>query len=126
MTEALARLLERNASEVFGERDRARRRLAIAEIFAGDCSFFDAEGRADGQDAIDAKAEGILGGAPPEFELRPTGPAEVIHDLGRVRWGFGPPGAPPAVTGTDIAVFAGGRIRALYTFLDPTPPLEDR
>jgi hypothetical protein len=28
------------------------------------------------------------------------------------------PGQPCVVTGTDIAVFEHGRIRALYTFLD--------
>jgi hypothetical protein len=29
-----------------------------------------------------------------------------------------PGGAPPVVTGTDIAVFEHGRIRSLYAFID--------
>ena len=120
MSQALARLMERNVSEVFGERDPARRKAVIDEIFTEDCAFFDAEGRATGRDAVDAKAEGILGDAPPEFAFAMAGPAEVIHDLGRVRWEFGPPGGPPAVRGTDVAVFAEGRIRRLYTFIEPT------
>ena len=121
MSNALGRLLERNVSEVFGERDPARRRLAIQEIFTEDCVFFDAEGHATGRDAIDARAGGILRDAPPEFVFRTPGPAEVIHDLGRVRWQFGPPGASPVVTGMDFAMFADEKIRALYTFLDRTP-----
>jgi hypothetical protein len=35
-----------------------------------------------------------------------------------LRWQLGPAGAPPVVTGTDIAVFEHERIRGLYTFLD--------
>jgi hypothetical protein len=50
--------------------------------------------------------------------FRAAGPAQVNHDLGRLRWHLGPAGAPSVVTGTDIAVFEHGRIRALYTFLD--------
>jgi hypothetical protein len=42
----------------------------------------------------------------------------VIHDLGRLRWQTGPVGAPPVATGTDVAVFANGKIRALYTFIE--------
>jgi hypothetical protein len=42
----------------------------------------------------------------------------VNHDLGRLQWHLGPAGAPPAVTGMDVAIFEHGRIRALYTFLD--------
>jgi hypothetical protein len=34
-------------------------------------------------------------------------------------WGFGPTGQKPALTGLDVIVSNTGRIRALYTFLDP-------
>jgi SnoaL-like domain len=118
MNSTLGHLMERNASEVFGQRDPVRRKHAIRELFTEDCAFFEAEAQAAGRDAIDAAAESILRQSPPEFVLRAVGPAEVIHDLGRLRWELGPPGAPPVVTGMDVAVFAEGRIRVLYTFLD--------
>jgi hypothetical protein len=54
----------------------------------------------------------------PGFVFRAAGPAEVNHDVGRLQWHLGLPGAPPVVTGMDIAMFQKGRIRSLYTFLD--------
>ena len=37
--------MERNLLEVFGQRDSARRAVAIAEIYTADCTFFEAEER---------------------------------------------------------------------------------
>ena len=110
-------LMERNLIEVFGQRDFARREAAIAEIYTTDCTFFEADERIVGRNALNAKVEGILQEAP-GFVFRATGPAQLNHDLGRLQWRFGPAGAPPVVTGMDVAVFEHGRIRALYAFLD--------
>ena len=117
MSNALGRLMEKNLIEVFGQRDSARRMIAIAEIYSAECTFFEAEERTVGREALNAKIEGILQEAP-GFVFRAAGPAQVNHDLGRLRWHFGPAGAPPVVTGMDVARFEQGRIRALYTFLD--------
>jgi hypothetical protein len=117
MSNTLRPLMVRNLLEVFGQRDSARREVAIAEIYAVDCTFFEAEERIVGRDALNAKVERLLLEAP-GFVFRAAGPAQVNHDLGRLPWHFGPTGAPPAVTGMDVAVFEHGRIRALYTFLD--------
>jgi len=63
-----------------------------------------------GRDAISAKAERLLWEGP-GFLLRATAPAEVVHDLSRVRRQFGPPGAPAVVTGemgkrdTELKIF---------------------
>ena len=117
MSDTLGPLMERNLLEVFGQMDSARRAVAIAEIYTANCTFFEAEERIVGRDALNAKIERILGEAP-GFVFRATGPAEVNHDLGRMQWHLGPAGAPPVVTGMDVAIFEHGRIRALYTFLD--------
>jgi hypothetical protein len=109
--------MERNLLEVFGQRDSARRAAAIAELYTADCTFFEAEEEVTGRDALNAKVGSILKDAP-GFVFRAVGHAQINHDLGRLRWQFGPAGAPPVVTGTDIAVFEHGRIRALYAFLD--------
>ena len=117
MSDTLDNLMEKNLIEVFGQRDFARREAAIAEIYTADCTFFEADERIVGRDALNAKIELILREAP-GFVFRATGPAQLNHDLGRLQWHFGPAGSPPVVTGMDVAVFEHGRIRTLYTFLD--------
>jgi hypothetical protein len=117
MSDTLDDLMEKNLIEVFGQRDFARREAAIAEIYTADCTFFEADERIVGRDALNAKVERILQEAP-GFVFRATGPAQFNHNLGRLQWHFGPAGAPPVVTGMDVAVFEHGRIRALYAFLD--------
>lgn len=120
----LGQLMERNLSKVFGERDPGRRRRAIAELYAEDCALYDTEGESIGQAAISERVEGILGESPAGFTFSPVSPAEVIHDLGRLRWQTGPAGAPPVMSGMDLAVFANGKIRTLYTFIE-TPVAAD-
>ena len=117
MSDTLGSLMEKNLSDVFGQRDSTRRAAAIAELYTADCTFFEAEERISGREALNAKIGSILKDAP-GFVFSAAKPAQVNHDLGRLPWQFGPAGAPPVVTGTDIAVFEHGRIRALYTFLD--------
>ncbi|MDX6630470.1 MAG: hypothetical protein QOH00_2716 [Gaiellales bacterium] len=118
-TSALGRLMERNVSEVFGERDPDRRTRAIAELYSHDCALYDADGESLGQAAISDRVARILDESPQGFAFRLVGSAEVIRDLGRLRWESGPAGAPPAVRGMDVAVFTNGRIRRLYTFIEP-------
>ncbi len=109
-------LLERNLLEVFGQRDSARWAEAIAEIYATDCTFYEAEGKIVGRDALNAKIGSILEEAP-GFVFSCT--AWAGKSRSRPLAGhFGPPGASPVVKGMDVALFGHGRIRALYTFID--------
>jgi hypothetical protein len=121
----LGRLMERNVSEVFGETDPGRRTRAIAELYAEDCAFYDAEGESIGQTAVSNHAGRILDESPPGFAFSVVGAAQVIHDVGRLRWQMGPSGAPAVVSGMDVAVFADGKLRTLYTFIE-TPVGADR
>lgn len=109
-------LMNANLLDVFAERDRERRRAAIARTYAPDVAFNDPEGAVVGHDAVDAKVQALLDGAP-DFVFAPTGPVCVNHDIGHLAWGFGPEGQPPVVQGFDIAVVADGRIAKLYTML---------
>jgi hypothetical protein len=118
MDNELARLMEKNVSEVFGQPARTLRKVAIADIYVEDCVSVEADDEFVGRDGIDARAEGILELAP-GCVLRPTGRAEIIGDLGLLRWRLGVPGAPPAITGVDVALFHNRKIRTLYTFIDP-------
>jgi hypothetical protein len=111
-------LIRENLLRVFGERDAEKRRQAMDEIWAQDGIFIDPNGPHAGRAAIDhAIAE--LHNKVPDFVFAEIGPTEVFHRIGRLAWGFGTPGAPPAVTGLDVVITANGRITALYTFLDP-------
>jgi hypothetical protein len=119
---ALQQLMERNVLEVFGERDSERRKSVINELYTEDCTFsdFETDDRSVGREALNAKVKHLLEGTP-GFVFRLTGPAQVIQDLGRVQWHYGPNGAAPVVIGTDVAVFKHGRICSLYAFIDKAP-----
>jgi hypothetical protein len=55
----------------------------------------------------------------PDFVFSELGRPDSHNGIGRLAWGFGPTGKKPTVTGLDVIVSNAGRIRALYTFLDP-------
>jgi len=97
MSDTLGLLMERNLFDVFGQRDSGRRAAAIAELYTADCTFFEVEEQIKGREALNAKVGSILNDAP-GFVFRAGGPAQVNHDLGRLRWQFGPAGSPPVVT----------------------------
>ena len=119
MTQTIETLLRRNLHEVFGERDAARRRHAIEAIIAEDIVFYDPHGRSAGRDALDA-AVATLQAQFPDFVFTEI-MVQGLEETGRLHWGFGPPGAPPKVTGLDVVLVREGKIAVLYTFLDPNP-----
>jgi hypothetical protein len=120
MSNPYGRLMERNLLEVFGQRNPELRKSVIGEIYSQDCIFFEGDEKIVGRDALNARVDQILKGAP-GFAFSMTRPPQVNHDHGRLPWQFGPEGAAPVVTGMDVAVFERGRIHALYTFLDKAP-----
>lgn len=109
-------LMRATLLEVFDERDPARRRAAIERTYASDVTFSDPAEVVVGHEALDAKAQGILDGAP-GFAFSPAGPVRVNQDLGQLAWNFGPPGQPPVVRGMDIALVEDGLISRIYTLL---------
>jgi hypothetical protein len=117
MPSSIANLLERNLLDVFGERDAARRRGALESIWSPDGVFVDPDGRSVGFDAIDGRIADLQTQFP-GFVFAANGPAEVMQDVGRMAWGFGPVGVAPVVTGTDFAITDGGKIVSLYAFID--------
>jgi hypothetical protein len=60
----------------------------------------------------------LLAHLPSNFTFTPVRPAAGPSGVGRLQWRSGPPNGPAAVTGTDVALFRDGLIRALYVFLD--------
>ncbi|MCD2194951.1 nuclear transport factor 2 family protein [Actinomycetospora endophytica] len=109
-------LMHANLLEVFGERDRDRRRAAIARTYTEDVVMHDPEGVVTGRDALDAKVQTLLDGAP-GFVFRAAGPLRECDDLGLLGWEFGPEGEAPVVTGLDIVLVVDGRITSVHTIL---------
>ena len=109
-------LMQAHLTQVFDERDDASRRDAIARIYAPDVTFSDPDEVVTGHEALNAKAQGLLGDAP-AFSFRLLGPILTNRDLGYLAWGFGPEGGDPVVRGIDIALVQDGLIKSLYTLL---------
>lgn len=112
-------LMKANLTRVFGEHNVERRMVAIRELYAVDAVLNEPHASAQGHDAINNAVTALLAGLPPKFAFAALGPAIGHHGIGRLRWGSGQPGQPPAVTGMDIAHFHGGRIHSLFVFLEP-------
>jgi hypothetical protein len=112
-------LMQANAVRVFSERDPVRRLDAIRELYTTDAVVTEPEAVAKGEAAISDAVTELLSKLPPAFVFTPVGAAIGHHGVGRLHWKAGPPGGPTAVAGMDIAHFKGGRIQALYVFLEP-------
>jgi hypothetical protein len=111
-------LIRQNLITVFSERDAEKRRAIIASLWAADGVFIDPDGVHVGREAIDQTAEQLLRKYR-DFVFTELGPVDGYHGIGRLAWGFGPPGAVPAMTGIDVLVSANEQISNLYTFVDP-------
>ncbi|MET0693991.1 MAG: nuclear transport factor 2 family protein [Propionibacteriaceae bacterium] len=112
-----AQLLERMLQGVFNEPDERRRATAIAEVFAEDVVFTDAETTVHGRTELAAKVTALLAQGP-GLVFSPAGPFRGVAALGLRPWRLGPPGAEPVLGGLDVIEIEGGRIAKLWTMLD--------
>ena len=112
------RLMKQNLLGVFSERDAEKRRSLIAKIWDTKGIFIDSHGRYVGHTAINEAAEQVQRRFP-DFAFSELADGDAYTGVGRLPWGFGPPGEPRKITGIDVLVASdNGRITALYTFLD--------
>ena len=117
MTRTADDLLRENL-KAFGERDAKKRRAIMSTLWADDGVLIDPDGSHVGPEAIDEVINRLLLNFP-NFVLTELGPPNTHNGIGRLAWGFGPPGGKPVVTGLDVMVSNAGRIQAFYTFVDP-------
>src|SRR5579863_7084952 len=111
-------LMKQNLHGVFSERDAVKRRSLIARIWDTKGIFIDPHGRYVGHTAINGAAEQLQHRLP-DFGFSELAEGDANSGVGRLPWGFGPPGEPPKITGIDVLVASDdGRITALYTFVD--------
>ena len=117
MAQTVDALMRKNIYGVFSERDVQKRQAKIAEVWAEDGVFIVAEGRYEGHSGIETAAAGLIESFP-AFEFRDRGEMQSFNGVGRLAWGFGPPGAEPVITGIDVLVMKGDKIGAVYVFRD--------
>ena len=116
--DVVKRLMKQNLLGVFSERDAEKRRSLIAKIWDTKGIFIDSHGRYVGHTAINDAAEQVQRRFP-DFAFSELADGDAYIGVGRLAWGFGPPGEPRKITGIDVLVASDdGRITALYTFLD--------
>ena len=115
---AAGRLLQANVERVFNERDAARRRQAIEELYAADAVLYEQEGKYSGRDAIASAVTHVLGSLPPALAFALVAPVMQNHEMAKLLWKGQLPDGTVVVTGTDIAQIEGGRIRAIHIFVD--------
>ena len=111
-------MLRENIHGVFGEPDAAKRNKAIARLWADDGVFVDHNDRYEGHARIALAADGLAKKFP-NFIFTERGEIVAIPGAGKLNWGFGPAGAEPVITGSDVLVITDDKIGAIYTFLDP-------
>jgi hypothetical protein len=112
-------LLQGNLKRVFNERDAARRRQAIEELYAADAVFYEQDAKYSGTDAIVRAVTQLLGSLPPGLVFALVAPVLENHEMGKLLWRGQLPDGTVVVTGTDVAQMEGGRIRSLHIFVDP-------
>jgi hypothetical protein len=112
-------LMQANIVRVFNERNPDRRGVALRELYTENATLYDPETVATGREAISEAIDSLHRMLPPGFFFTATGRAVGHNGAARLFWQAGPPGGPPAITGTDVAHIENGRIKLLYVFVDP-------
>jgi hypothetical protein len=123
MSNSISTLLIRNLSDVFGENDQARRRVALDELWNEDGVFYDpSKGAFRGRDEIDRIA-GAVKATHPDFQYQPISEPEELGNGGRVKWVSGRPGEAPAYAGTDFII--ARELPPFISFSTSYPELDD-
>jgi hypothetical protein len=112
-------LLQANLKRVFNERDHARRREAIQELYVPDAVLYEPERTYSGIEQIIGAVNHLLASLPPTLAFSVVAPALQNHDMGKLLWRGHLPDGTTVVTGTDVVQAEGGRIRSIHVFVDP-------
>ncbi len=108
--------MRRNLLEVFNEPDPARRATVIADSYAENVVWHEPDRKILGRKDFERRAA-ELRAENPDWVFRAAGPAVELDDIGQLAFEYGPAGAPPVVSGMDIARTAAGMIIELYTIV---------
>ena len=118
MTNEAEQMMEDNLNKVWNERDPDIRSKAIDKIYATEANLYHVGDQVTGLDAINRSVTNTQKNLPQDFVFTKLKSVIINNSIGRLIWGAGPKGQPPAATGMDIAHFENGKIKSLYVFLD--------
>jgi hypothetical protein len=106
--------------ETWNERDDARRRDLISQLWAKDAAFRDPIAQGDGVAGVDAVIAGIQARFP-DFRFRQIGKADGFGDYVRVSWGLGPDAGDAPIKGTDFFCVENDQLKTVTGFFDQLP-----
>ena len=122
MGATIAELMHANLLAVFNERDAARRRATIENVYADDIRWTDDDGVTTGRDALDAKAAALQANLG-DLQFIAAGPVYQTLGLGYLAFQLVKPGSSaPEGSGFDVAIVRDGFIVELYTVLTDHAP----
>ncbi|HZU88336.1 MAG TPA: nuclear transport factor 2 family protein [Stellaceae bacterium] len=104
----------------WNETDEARRRDLVARTFAPEAHYIDPMMQATGLAEIAAMIRAVQQRFP-DHRFRRIGKSDAHNDRARFSWELASEGGPVLAGGTDFAVVADGRFRAVTGFLDRLP-----
>jgi hypothetical protein len=111
-------LLVRNLLELFNQKDDAVRRSLLLQMWSEDAIFIDPEAAHVGHKEIDQAIRWLFQSFP-GWTFSVAGPVRAQHGVACLPWAYGTEAAPRQITGIDVGRVEGGKIRELYTFIDP-------
>jgi hypothetical protein len=112
---AAQRLIDQHFA-IWNERDDQVRLQQFATTYTDDFTVADYAAIARGFDEVNQLIERVQS-QHEGFRFSPE-PIAWNHDIGRVRWGFGPAGEPDKVRGEDIFTVRDGKLLSMHVFLD--------
>lgn len=112
-------VLQANLDRIFNERDPARRRGAIQDLYAADAVLHEQHAKFTGTAAIEGAITELLGSLPSDLVFALVAPPMQNHGLAKLLWRGHLPDGTTVVTGTDVAGVEDGRIRSIHVFVDP-------
>lgn len=118
MNTDLSILMEENLSQVWSQRDSLARLESIQQMYHADSVLYHVGHQQTGHGAINDSVKSVLDDIPSDFSFFKLKPAAINNNVGKLTWGVGPSRDSIVATGMDIAMFEGGKIKALYVFLD--------
>ncbi len=111
-------VLHANLERVFNERDAARRREAIEELYAADAMLYEPDATYSGTAAIAGAVSHLMAALPPTLTFVMVAPVMVNHGMAKLLWKGQLPDGTVIVTGTDVAQIENGRIQTIRVFVD--------
>ncbi|KAG9229510.1 hypothetical protein BJ875DRAFT_474656 [Amylocarpus encephaloides] len=114
--ETIVALMRANLLGVFNERSSEVRNATIKTTYAEDVVIYEPSNIAHGHAEIDRISSELLNKSP-GWVFAPNGSVIISHNLGILRWHFGPEGQKPLVEGIDIAQIVGGKIKVLHVMI---------